>query len=142
MQTKVYKPALDRMFWWISMPTAILLVGATVLACLEPAALFIMLPVDAITIYFLIAPLLGYVELREHTVFIKYGAFLKREIPYGKIRGVERDRKFYAESTLSLKCAMEHVNIRYNRFDVTSVSVNNIEELIEELESRRAEHLL
>ena len=137
MQTKVYKPKVDRTFWWISVPTLLLLLCGTVLACFEPVALFIMLPVDALSIYFVVAPLLGYVELREHSVFIKYGPFLKREIPYVKIRAVVSDRKFYSESMLSLKCAMEHVNIKYNSFDVTSVSVDDNDGLIAELERRR-----
>ena len=137
MQTKVYKPKVDRTFWWISVPTLLLLLSGTVLACFEPVALFIMLPVDALSIYFVVAPLFGYVELREHSVFIKYGPFLKREIPYAKIRAVASDRKFYSESMLSLKCTMEHVNIKYNSFDVTSVSVDDNDGLIAELERRR-----
>ena len=37
---------------------------------------------------------------------------------------------------MSLKNAMEHVNIRYNAFDVTTVSVKENDELMRELESR------
>ena len=142
MQVKVYKPKLDRVFWWISVPTLALLLGMTVLACFEPMVLFIMLPTDAFTVYFLIAPLFGFVELREHTVFIKYGPILKREIPYARIRSLTRDRKFYSESMLSLKCAMDHVNIKYNSFDVTTVSVVDNDGLVAELEKRRAEHFV
>ena len=136
MKAKVYRPRTDHIFWWISIPTMTMLIAMTVLACFEPVTLLIMLPTDAFTLYFLVAPLFGYVELREHTVFIKYGPILKREIPYAKIRGVARERKFYSDSMLSLKCAMEHVNIKYNKFDVTSVSIDDSEDLIRELEAR------
>ena len=38
---------------------------------------------------------------------------------------------------LSLKSAMEHVEIRYNSFDVTVVSVKDNDALIAELDERR-----
>ncbi len=98
-----------------------------------PAALFIILPVDFFTLYFIISPLFGYVEFREDTLFIKFGLLMKTEIPYKRIRGAEKVRKFYSDSFASLKNSFEHVNIKYNAFDVVSVSVEKNDELLAEL---------
>ena len=130
MPIKRFKPLLDRAFWIILIPTLMLLAAATVISCYAPVALFIIIPVDVLSVYFLFTPLFGYVELREDTVFVKLGLIMEREIPYTKIRAVEKERKLYSDSLVSLKCAMEHVNIRYNRFDVLSVSVQDNDALI------------
>ena len=122
MKTR-YKPKVDGLFLWIFIPTNLFLIGGVALAFLEPPALFIMLPVFLFSNYFFISPLFGYVELRESTLFIKYGFSMKKEIPYSKIRSAEKQRKWYSETMLSLKNSMEHVNIKYNTFDVTAVSV-------------------
>jgi hypothetical protein len=61
---------------------------------------------------------------------------MKREIPYGRIRGMSLERKFYSDSMLSLKGAFEHVNIKYNRFDLISVSVRTNDALIDALNER------
>ena len=133
MNTKRYRPLIDKTFWLILIPTLLLLMAATVLAAFEPTALFIILPVDALSLYFLVSPLFGYVELRGDSLFIKYGLILKKEIPYAKIRKVERDKKFYSESMTSLKLSLEHVNVKYNSFDVTTVSVKDNDGFVEEL---------
>ena len=130
MPIKRFKPLLDKVFWIILIPTLMLLAAATVISCYAPVALFIIIPVDVLSVYFLFTPLFGYVELREDTVFVKLGLIMEREIPYTKIRAVEKERKLYSDSLVSLKCAMEHVNIRYNRFDVLSVSVQDNDALI------------
>ena len=137
METKRYTPLIDKLFYFILIPTAVLLLGATVLSCFEPTSLFIMVPVDILCIYFIITPLFGYVELREKTVFIKFGFFMKKEIPYSKIRGVVKARRYYADSMVSLKNSLEHVNIKYNTFDIVSVSVKDNDGFIAELEARR-----
>ena len=138
MQRKRFKPLIDKLFWIISIPLCVLMTAFTVFATiLQPSLLFFMLTVDAFVAYFLISPLWGYVELREHTVFIKYGFFLKKEIAYDKIRTAEKTRKFYSESMMTLKNAIEHVNIKYNTFDVTTVSVVTNDDFIRELEARR-----
>ena len=131
-----FRPLVDKLFWIIFIPTMLLLIAATVIAAFAPTALFIALPIDVIVIYLLIAPLFGYVELREKSVYIKYGLILKKEIPYSKIRGVAKERKAYSDSMVSLKNALEHVNIKYNTFDVASVSVKESETFITELEGR------
>ena len=130
MPIKRFKPLLDKVFWIILIPTLMLLAAATVISCYAPVALFVIIPVDVLSVYFLFTPLFGYVELREDTVFVKLGLIMEREIPYTKIRAVEKERKLYSDSLVSLKCAMEHVNIRYNRFDVLSVSVQDNDALI------------
>ena len=135
---KRYKPLVDKLYFIISSPTALLLLATTlVLAFLEPLALFWLIPVDIFSSYFLISPLWGYVELRERVLFIKYGFILKREIPYEKIRKIERERKWYSETMLSLKNSLEHVNIKYNSFDVTAVSVKDNDGFVQEIEALR-----
>ena len=136
MLSKRYIPMIDKIFFIILIPTLLMLGAATVLASFDKVALFIIIPVDVLSIYCMIAPLFGYVELRESTVFIKFGLVVKREIEYGRIRGITKERKFYADSMIALKNSLEHVNIKYDRFDVYSVSVVNNDELIAELEKR------
>ena len=135
MENKRYKPLVDKLFFIIFIPTAFLMVGLTIFACFEPTALLVMLPSDLLTFYFLLAPLFGYVELRENSLFIKFGLILKREIPYSKIRGVIKERSFISETMLSLKSSFEHVKIKYNTYDVITVSVVGNDDFIKELES-------
>ena len=137
MQNKRYKPKYDKLFFIIFIPTAVLILAVTLItAILEPKALFWTLPIAAFVAYFFISPISAYVELRESTVFIKYGFILKKEIPYSKIRKIERERKWYSDSMMSMKNSLEHVNIRYNSFDVTSVSVKDNEAFMKELDER------
>lgn len=138
MERKKFKPLIDKLYWIISIPVLILIAAMTLVVCFfpEPVALFIIVPVDFITIYFLVSSLFGYVELRENSLYVKYGLMLKKEIPYDKIRGAAKEHKFHSESMMSLKNAFEHVNIKYNTFDVTTVSVINNCTFIKELEQR------
>ena len=119
---------------WV--PTVLLLIAATIITCFDIIPLLLMLSVDVFTLYFLVSPLVGYVELRPDTMFIKYGFILKREIPYAKIREIKKERKLYSESMLSLKNAIEQVNIKYNSFDVTTVSVTDNDKFIIDLNAR------
>lgn len=137
MENVRLKPQVDRLFLFIWIPTLLLLAVGTAIAASSTVALIILLATDVFTLYFLISPLFGYVELREHTVYVKFGFFVSREIEYARIRSVETERRFYSESMLSLKCAYEHVNIRYNSFDVLTVSVQDNATLAAELDSRR-----
>lgn len=136
MQTKRYKPKVDKLFFMIFIPTNIMLVGALILALFEPISLFIVIPVFLFCNYFLTTSLFGYVELGDSEIVIKYGFFMKKSIPYSKIRGIELERKWYSETMMSLKNSMDHVNIKYNSFDVTAVSVVDNEELVSELKKR------
>lgn len=134
---KRYKPLVDRLFWIISIPTAVLMLASTALAVFaHPPMLVFMSLMTLWVFYLLVSSLFGYVELRDGTLFIKYGLILKKEIPYSKIRGVVKERRFYSESMISLKNAFEHINIKYNTFDVTTVSVVGNDELISELNAR------
>ena len=138
MQAMRFYPLFDKLFWIISVPTALLLLAATVIpAIFDLTILFLMLPLDLFTLYFIVSPFFGYVELREEALFIQFGLFMKKEIPYAKIRGVSKERKWYSESMMSLKNAMEHVNIRYGGFDVVTVSVKDNDAFIEALNKRR-----
>lgn len=136
MTYKKFKPKIGRMFYVIWVPTAIFLIAMTAVSFVAPLAFVILLLTDALTLYFLLTSLFGYVELREDSVFVKFGFIAKAEIPYSKIREVTKERKLYADSIMSLKNSLEHVNIRYNRFDVVSVSVTDNDELISEIEAR------
>lgn len=133
METKVYKPLVDKLFYLIAIPTALLLFGVTLISIFTPIALLVIIPMDLFTAYFIISPLFGRVQLTEEAVFIKFGFFLTRVIPYSKIRRVEKTRKWYSDSMLSLKNSMEHVNIAYNRFDIVSVSVKDNDAFVYDL---------
>ena len=136
MKNLIFKPKYDKLFWCIWIPTSILMLGVTAIGFFAPTSLFVLIPVDLFTFYFLVSPLFGYVELRESTLFVRFGFFITREIPYGKIRGLMKERRWYSESMLSLKSAMEHVNIKYNAFDVITVSMRDNDALIEAIEER------
>ena len=130
MENKRYKPLIGKMFWVIWIPTLIFLAVITIMSAAYIAALLIMLATDIFTAYFLVSSLVGYVELCEDSVFVKLGFFTTRAIPYNKIRDVSKEHKLYADSMVSLKNSLDHVNIKYNKFDVLSVSVTDNDELI------------
>ena len=136
LENKIYKPKVDRLFYIIWIPTVLLLIAGTVITCFDIIPLLLMLSVDIFTLYFLVSSLVGYVELRPDSMFVKYGFIIKREIPYTNIREIKKERKLYSESMMSLKNAIEHVNIKYNSFDVTTVSVTDNDAFIIELKSR------
>lgn len=137
MENKRFKPLVDKLYVIICVPTLLFLILATVISFFEPMALLIMIPVDLFTVYILISPLFGYVELRADSVFIKLGFIMKREIPYKKIRGLKKERRAISESMTSLKCALDHVNIKYDTYDVITVSVVGNDELIAAIEKAR-----
>ena len=130
---KKFKPKLDKLFWFIWIPMALLMITLTVLSAFEQSSLFIAIAVDVFVFYFMFSSLAGFAELRENSLYIKFGFILKREIPYDKIRGIEKERKFYSYSMLSLKNALEHVTVKYNKFDSVCVSVKDNDEFINEL---------
>jgi hypothetical protein len=136
MNVKRYKPAIDKLFYIIWIPTIILMMAATILCFVEIIVFIIMIFVDIFTFYFLITSLVGYVELREETIYVKFGFIVKRDIPYNKIREVIKERKVMSTSFLSLKNSLEHIKIKYNKFDEVVVSVVENDELINELEKR------
>jgi hypothetical protein len=130
-------PLVDRLFFILAFSTFIIVALPLILCAIPaPSTLFITVPIFLFTVYFLISPLFGYVELRESTVFIKYGFLLSKEIPYSIIRAVERERKVISPSIMSLKNSIEHVNIKFNRFDITTISVKDNEAFINELSAQ------
>ena len=137
MQPKRYRPELDKCYGWISISiSALMLIFTVAMTFLDPRSLFFDIPITLFVAFFTVSPLFGYAEFRESSLFIKFGFFLKREIPYEKIRGVEKCRKFYSDSMLALKTSLTHLNVKYNRFDMLSVSLKNSEDFIEELNSK------
>ncbi len=135
---KIYKPKFDKLYFWITAPTAALVLTLLVLTSVwqATAGWIVMAATAAFVAYFLLSPCFGYVELRKATVFVKFGFFLKREIPYASIRVMEKKRSAISDSMLALKNAMDHLNIKYNSFDCVSVSVKDEEDLIKELKTR------
>ena len=135
-----FKPSFDRLFVVIFASTGAIMLALTLLVILAlpyaPYTLLTILATDVFVLYFVVSPIFGYVELREETVFIKFGFILKREIPYKKIRGFGRERRWYADSMLALKNSLDHVNIKYNSYDMVSVSVRDNDRLISEIEAR------
>ena len=136
MSNKRFKPLIDKSFYMIWIPTVLLLVAATVISFTSPIALVILIATDVFSLYFLFSSLSGYVELRENAVYIKFGFIKNAEIPYERIRGFSKEHKIYSDSTLSIKNALDHVNIKYNKFEIASVSVVSNDELISEIEMR------
>ena len=137
-----FKPRFDRLFAVTVILTAAIMLALTLFIIFglpfAPYTLLTILATDIFVFYFVVSPIFGYVELREETVFIKFGFILKREIPYKKIRGFGRERKWYADSILALKNSLDHVNIKYNTFDTVSVSVKDNDALIMAIEARIA----
>ena len=69
------------MFYIIWIPTVAFLSVMTLISTVELFAFLIMLATDIFTLYFLFTSLVGYVEFGEKILFVKFGFFLKREIP-------------------------------------------------------------
>lgn len=137
MNSKTYKPKIDKLFWSLFIPTNAVCIAILIIpSFLEPQVLFITVPIFLFVNYFFTSALFGYVELRDKELFIKYGFFIKKEIPYDKIRSLERCRKFYSHSMLSLKNSYDHIDIKYNFYDVTTVSVKEQDAFVIELEER------
>ena len=131
-----FKPKVDKYYYGIAIPVALFLLGLTALAFAEPVSLWVVIPIDLCVSYFLVSPLFGYVELRKKTQFIKYGFILEKNIPYEKIRGYKKGRDFFSYSMFSLKNSIDHVDILYNKFDLTCVSVVGNEEFLRQLDAR------
>jgi hypothetical protein len=136
MQAKRYSPKIDKRYFLIAVPTLVLCAGLTVVAAFAPTALFAVVPVDLLVLYFMISPLFGYAELREESLYVRYGLILKRDIPYSAIRGAVKERKFHSDSMLSLKNAFEHITVKYNKFDLTVVSITDNDTFLAELKQR------
>ena len=132
-----FAPRLDKLYFAVAVPTAVLLLCAVIIPAIPaPTTLFITLPIALFTAYFLVASLFGYAELREDALFIRFGAFLTRTIPYPKIRAITLEKSFISESMLSLKNAIEHIKISYNRFDVVCISVRDEARFVSLLEEK------
>ena len=138
MENKVYKPLFDKSFYIIWIPTLLLLAVATFISASAVVALLILIAADVFTLYFLFSSLFAYAELRENSLYIKFGFIIKREIPYSSIRGVKKEHKIIAETIFSIKNALDHVVIKYNKFDAVTVSVKENDSFISALEERMA----
>lgn len=137
MKDKRYKPLIDKLFYSIMIPTMVIVILPVILCgIIEPTTLFITSPILLFTAYFFITTLFGYAELRDSGLFIKYGFIMKKEIPYDKIREIEKERAIISPSIVSIKNALDHINIKYNAFDVTTLSLRDSDEFIQELNKK------
>ena len=134
MKDKRYRPAIGKMFWFTWIPLTIILAAIVIISMEYPVGLILTIGVSLFCYYFLVSSLVAYVELREESLFIKFGFVFKKEIPYKNIRELVKVRRFYTESFLAIKNTLEHVNIKYKKFDIVSVSVKNNDEFIKEVE--------
>lgn len=132
-----FKPKTDKLFWLLLVPINLLAAVPLVIGLFfTKDILYITIPLFLFINYFFISPLFGYAELRDDSLFIKYGIFLRKEIAYEKIISLKKERRWYSESMMALKNSFEHVNIKYNKFDVTTVSVKDNDEFIKKLNER------
>ena len=53
MDTKIFKPKIDKMMYATWIPTAVLLAAMTVVSAFAPITLLITVPIDIFTFYFL-----------------------------------------------------------------------------------------
>ena len=137
MKNQRYLPLIDRMFVILVVSILAIVLTPTIICGIEaPSTLFITIPILLFSLYFIVSPLFGYVELGEESLFIRYGFIMTKEITYDSIRCLEIERKVISPSVMSVKNALEHVNIKYNRFDITSVSVRGNRTFTEEINSR------
>lgn len=61
---------------------------------------------------------------------------MSESIPYNKIRAVEKGRGIANPSMLSLKTALDHLNVKYNALDMTTVSLKDMDTFLKELNER------
>lgn len=133
---KKYKPKVDKLFYIMLVvinviSLAILIIPQLFYLSFE-SFIFSIIVILFIN-YFLISPLFGYIEIKETSIFIKYGIILKKEIPFNKIKKLELKKKWYSDSILALKCSIEHVDITFNSYDKTCVSVKENDIFIEDV---------
>ena len=136
MENNKYRARFDKTYIIIYVATNLFLVAAMIIpALIDPyvGAIIIIAAALVFVNYFLLSAAVGYVELREESLYIRFGFILSREIPYSKIRGIDRHHKFYADSMLSIKNSLDHVNIKYNKFDLVSISVKGEDRFLAEL---------
>ena len=97
--TQKFKQKTDKLtviIWAICLPV---ILGLCTVAFFEPTTLWVFVPTDLLILYFLISPLFGYVELREETVFIKFGFIMKKEIAALAVEGLKKE---YPDAICSL----------------------------------------
>ena len=133
---KRYNVAIDKLFFIIWIPLLIFMIISTVLSFNHLGSFILLLSVDIFVFYFMFSSLSGYVKLYDDYMYIKFGFIIKRKIEYKDIRQVIKERKVYSTSYLSLKNAVEHIVIKYNKYDDVTVSVKENDDLINELKKR------
>lgn len=118
--------------------TELVVLAAFIICCIDFSlgGFLVMLFTFIFMNFFVISPFFGYAELREEELYIKFGFFLRKAIPYSKIRAVEKKRDWYSSSLVSLKMAKDHLDVKYNRFDIVSLSIKDEEIFIEELNKK------
>jgi len=133
---KRYNVAIDKLFFIIWIPVSVIMISLTILSFTEVLAFILLILLDLFVFYFLFSSLCGYVEIYDNYLYIKFGFIIKRKIEYKDIRDVIKERKVYSTSYLSLKNALEHIVIKYNKYDDVTISVKENDDLINELKKR------
>jgi len=133
---KRYNVAIDKLFFIIWIPVSVIMISLTILSFTEVLAFILLILLDLFVFYFLFSSLSGYVEIYDNYLYIKFGFIIKRKIEYKDIRDVIKERKVYSTSYLSLKNALEHIVIKYNKYDDVTISVKENDDLINELKKR------
>ncbi len=128
-----YKPKTDKLFWWMLVIVNAICLPMLALGFFNTVSLVFAVLLLLFVNYFLLSPLFGYAELREEDLYIKYGLFIHKTIPYKNIRTAEIKRSVISEAVLNLKLSLEHTLIKYNKFDFTIVSVTDNRAFAEEL---------
>ena len=136
MENKRYKPLIDKYFYIIWIIMTIILLPLTIISIVYPAGFIILILTDIFCYYFMVSSLVAYVELKEDTLYIKFGFIMKREIPYNKIRSLEKEKRIITYSMLSIKNALEHINLKYNKYDMVTISLKNNDEFIKEVNEK------
>ena len=136
MKDKIYKPLIDKYFYYIWTPITILLAICTYISLFEVTSFFIMVSTDIFTFYFMISSLIGYCKFKEETLYIRFGFILKIEINYKDIIEIKKERGVMTYTMLSLKNALDHITIKYNKYDFVTVSVKDNDKFIKDLKSK------
>lgn len=134
-----FKPLVDKYFYTPIILVLILFIAPIMvgIVCKQIDQIIITSLLFIVIGVLLISPLFGYVKIEDDHIFIKYGLFFKRKIFYTNITEITKERKFYATSLISHKTALDHVFIKYNKYDDTCISIKNMDVFIALVEEKR-----
>lgn len=134
-----FKPYFDKTFKVVLfLSSALCLMLFVALSFVDFFAMLVCLACALLTAYFIISPLFGYAELRDKTLYVKFGIIMEKEIEYSRITRIKRGRGFYSDSFVSLKNSMEHITVWCGIGESVTLSVVDNDRFATELEERIA----